>query len=131
MTVVTAILTHWASRLKGVPNEFFYIYGGPNVVIVTVATYLTFASVPVRVWLANTSLASVVRRVASQTFGIYLAHPLFLALLDYAGFHPSVQTSLLALTVVCLGGSLRVVGRCADTRTSTEQILGLRPQAER
>jgi surface polysaccharide O-acyltransferase-like enzyme len=57
----------------------FFEYGRPNVILMSVASFLLLSSEPVRSWLRNRPRFVIwTRTLASVSFGVFLIHPLLL-----------------------------------------------------
>ena len=90
--------THMATlRAAGNLNEFFFVYSRPNVVVMTVATYLVAASRPMRsVFFRPYAARALIDGLSRYAFGIYLVHPLVLFVLATGWLRIQLSSSSLA-----------------------------------
>ncbi len=97
----------WASCLDGFQNSVFFDLAAPNHLCAAAALFV-FAKYSLR------SLPKLVDRLAKWSFGIYLVHPLILALLEDWGldvlrFGPGWWTPVLAALVFALSAAVTAV----------------------
>lgn len=110
--LVTILATVWAGRRSGAPNTLFLDFKSPAN-LCTAAAIFVFAKHHLH------TLPKAVDRLAGQSFGIYLVHPLILELLAEGGVCiPAPWTPVLAAVVfgICalisaVLGKLPVVGK--------------------
>jgi surface polysaccharide O-acyltransferase-like enzyme len=79
MTMLTLVGTFYLTRKAGHLDETLFEYGRPNIVAMSVGTFLVLSSAPVRRWLeVHPQVRRASRTVSGFCFGIFLVHPLLL-----------------------------------------------------
>lgn len=105
LVAVTAAATYAATLRQGALDEFFYVYGRPNIALTTLASFLLLNAAPLRRWYAaHPAALARIETVAACSFGIYLVHPLALESaaklgLSSATFHAALGIPLTAACV--------------------------------
>ena len=99
--IATGLGTYLLSDISGVPNECLYSYSMPNILLGSVALYMLLMQIkPVE----NKHLRGVMNKVlmplSSYSFGIYLIHPIFIALLFNSSYLETLPMVKCLLTVV-------------------------------
>lgn len=112
-SLVTAHGTYDLSLKAGQPNELLLEYSRPNVMAMSVATYLLLSSEPVRLFASrHVSITRLVQQSATLSFGIFLIHPLLLQVvipwlhLGWDVPRPWVGIPLTTVCTVALSGLL-------------------------
>jgi surface polysaccharide O-acyltransferase-like enzyme len=112
----TALLTAWWSNKIGTPNEAFYEYLMPNVVLSAIGLFGYLQSFEARLNLSNTATRSGLSLISKTSFGIYLIHPIILELFASSLMpipltaqlgNPYLTIPLVAL--LCLGVSFGII----------------------
>ena len=124
LILVTAIWTVLATaRLTGTDplNVALFGYGTPNVLVMSVAWLVLLTQPGPTAWVSRHPRAlAVVRVLAATSYGVYLAHPLILNLLDSgalsvrltgASVHPFLGIPLLAAAVLAASVGMMLVAR--------------------
>lgn len=95
------IATLAVSRDTGVANETYAEYLTWNVAAESVAVYIGVQQLAAQyTGLENTKFAYGIGIIAKYSFGIYLAHPLFLWVFNWLGFLPDIFTPVLSVPVI-------------------------------
>ena len=90
---VTVLATAFLARMTGSFSDYFNGYLTPNVIGMSVGSFVLFRELGGRV--GNSVLGSkIVSHLSAASFGIYLIHPMFLALLTDGRFGGTVTTLL-------------------------------------
>jgi surface polysaccharide O-acyltransferase-like enzyme len=108
--LITAGGTYFESHRRGDFYVEFYEYLAPNVLLSAAGVFMIFKGISIK----NELVTKRIRLISEHSFGIYLAHPLVLALFEMLGFnwefvHPalgiplvSVCSLLVSLLVIAL-----------------------------
>jgi surface polysaccharide O-acyltransferase-like enzyme len=79
VTLVTLVGTFMLTRKAGNLDQMLFEYGRPNIVVMSVCTFLVLSSAPLRQWLGRRQqVLEALRTGSGFVFGIYLVHPLLL-----------------------------------------------------
>ncbi len=124
LILVTAIWTVTATaRLTGTEplNVALFGYGAPNVLVMSVAWFVLLTQPELTAWVTRYPRAlALVRVLAATSYGVYLAHPLILNVLDSgalrihvtgASIYPLLGIPLLAAAVLAGSVGMMVVAR--------------------
>jgi surface polysaccharide O-acyltransferase-like enzyme len=111
--LITLVGTYWLTSRAGHLDEFAFGYGSPNVIAMTLGSYLVLASQPVRHFIAaHERLTHKARKGAELTLGIFLVHPLLLQLvlpqlhLDWNTGGPLIGVPLTTVVTLCLSAAI-------------------------
>lgn len=97
----SVIATVAVSGRTGVANETYAEYLTWNVAVESVAIFIGIQQLANKYTNSrNTKFARIVGIIAKYSFGIYLAHPMFLWIFDWIGFVPSIFTPMLSVPVI-------------------------------
>lgn len=84
-SVSTYLLTDYISKQYGKPNEMFYSYFSPNVVIQAIAIFVFFKYKLGKIKLGE-KLSNIINIISTASFGIYLIHDFYNAFFEEIGF---------------------------------------------
>lgn len=115
----TTLLTYWWSHQRGTPNELFYLYLSPNVVVAAIGMFGFLVSFEENLKSLSPTLQKAMISVSQASFGIYLIHPVILELLAsprIAWLSPPLTAnlgnpylSIPLIALLCLGISFGIV----------------------
>lgn len=116
---LTAILTyHYTRKNNGILENYFYAYFSPNVVIMSMISFVLLLNLRDRRWPTRLNfLSAVARWIGSASFGIFLTHVLVLETLTRGTFgfaltpttfHAGVSIPLIASVTLILSAFVTV-----------------------
>lgn len=113
----TALGTYFYSIGEAAPNETFYEYFSPTVVVAALGSFICISSVFEWIGASSKFLARLVSQFGKASFGIYLIHPLIIWSFeihgyDYTFINPWLGTPLLMMGVISVSWAIIALVRC-------------------
>lgn len=126
--LLTAYCTHrWTRKGNGILDEYFYTYASPNVVVLSMLSFVLLMAVFAKTQLQSMPLlARLVRYIGTASYGIYFTHVVVLECLARGAFGvrltPLTGHAALAIPLI----TVVVVLACAGLVWVLQKIPGVR-----